>query len=665
MEATSFSRMLRPLGGGRPALPSNLTIRPGRLTVIAGLEHVASETVIRALEQRNTGVTTVWLRLDSLDSEPSCLMESLLRAATHAHDTAGRQTPAIDPSFDVDSNRSVGRRLASAIDDTSVVVLEDEQPTRRRGAAVHDALQEYLRRAGDTASAVYLCHGGIHRDIGQITSTVFDGNPLPDVFAGLIESGHLGNAASLSRLSAIAALGDAVINDIIDAAELRDPELFAYLIGAKVRRRTLLHRINSRLLPRLTPAELQALTTATRIGYWHPSLSDRASPAPMTLRPWMVQLERDWWWLRPMWRPSLAGVLDPAQRAGRRFSIDYRPLERITRRAATRPVATAPKVAARAAAPRTELPPASPSTNVPSTEPAERPSADPRSAEPPTTRRATSVGAGSPLTSDRPSPVVDDAPNDEPLTQLEVRMFGVFDVNIDGVSVPRWHGRLGRSILAHLLLQQQHCLARDRLVEIFWPDAEPGCAQNRLRVAVSSLRRSLRAASDHQVIEFVDGNYRIARTCEVGIDVDEFEQRARDGRRAEAQNRPNEAITAYRRAIECYHGELLADMPYEDWTLLPREALRVAYLECLANASSLHLRRDDHSEVMSLAWDILAEDPAREDAHRLIMRCHAAKGDVHQVQRQFDLCRRELMSLLGVEPAPATVELLRSLDSPT
>ena len=167
--------------------------------------------------------------------------------------------------------------------------------------------------------------------------------------------------------------------------------------------------------------------------------------------------------------------------------------------------------------------------------------------------------------------------------------------------------------------------------------------------------------SDRHVVEFRDGNYRIARSCDVHVDVVEFEQRARDARRAEERHLTDDALTEYRRSLDCYRGDLLADMTYDEWTVLPREALRVAHLECLASAARLHLLRGEHGETLSLAWTIIADDPAREDAHRLIMRCHAERGEVHQARRQFDLCRRELHNVLGVEPSPATIELLRGL----
>jgi DNA-binding SARP family transcriptional activator len=246
---------------------------------------------------------------------------------------------------------------------------------------------------------------------------------------------------------------------------------------------------------------------------------------------------------------------------------------------------------------------------------------------------------------------------------VRIRMLGTFEVSVGGRPVPKWHGRLGRSILAYLLVQHQRSAAKDRLLHVFWPNVEPRSALNRLHVAISSLRKSLRAVTDRPVIDFDQENYQIARSCAVQVDVDEFEQNVKTARRSAALGREDDALARYDGALECYRGDLLPDMPYEEWTLLPREALRVAYVECLGNAARLHMSREEYSDVLRLGWAILATDPAHEEAHRLIMRCHAANGQPHQALRQFEICCRELATILGVEPAHATVDLLDTIRS--
>jgi DNA-binding SARP family transcriptional activator len=618
VQPTSVARVLRPVAAGRGAARSGpgLQLDPG-LTVIAGLDHVASEDVAAALTERGRLSQTVWLRLERLDNDPRCLTESLTRAASFANMMRADRSTEAGSAFGSDSPDDVGRNLARTLSDEAIIVIEDDEPCDDTSSIIR-SVQAYLEHADDGAPAVYLCHHALRQDLVRMADAFVDGTAQRDALDEAVDDDPGCTAEALGRLSAVVGSRSALINDIIDANALRDRELIAHLARGRIRRRSLLRRINARLLRSVSPAEVQALTIAMRTRYWHPSLGDRTPPDGMTLRPWMVPLEQEWWWLRPMWHRSLVRILDPTRPAAHHL---------VARSRATVPFASW------------------------------RATLD-------SGTRASSAGR------DDAAPIVRTDEDRQPArdetvpttSRLDAEMFGVFELRIDGVVVPKWHGRLGPSILAYLLLQKR-CVARDRLLDVFWPDVAPRIAQNRLRVAISSLRRALEAASPRPVIEFLNGNYRVARDGEITLDVDEFQRYAARGRHAEESNETEKALGAYRRALDLYRGELLAELPYEEWTMLPREALRVAYLDCLANASHLHLRLHDYSEALNLAWRILDADPAREDAHCLIMRCHAAQGSLHQARRQFDLCRHELITVLGVEPAPDTVELMCSLDA--
>jgi DNA-binding SARP family transcriptional activator len=54
---------------------------------------------------------------------------------------------------------------------------------------------------------------------------------------------------------------------------------------------------------------------------------------------------------------------------------------------------------------------------------------------------------------------------------------------------------------------------------------------------------------------------------------------------------------------------------------------------------------------------MLESDPCREDAHRLIMSCHAGLGHTYQAFQQYESCRRVLRAALDTEPSPETVAL--------
>lgn len=92
---------------------------------------------------------------------------------------------------------------------------------------------------------------------------------------------------------------------------------------------------------------------------------------------------------------------------------------------------------------------------------------------------------------------------------VEARLLGTFELSIDGRVVEKWTGQRGRSVLRYLLSRRRHTCSRDELLAVFWPDVAPGAVRNRLQVAVSGLRRTLREVTNLHVIEYAEGGYRI------------------------------------------------------------------------------------------------------------------------------------------------------------
>lgn len=636
----SPARVCRPLPGRRAASqPALAELNSRGISIVGARGDVASESVAQILADRDLLTETVWLRLEALDAEPHCLVESLHRAAAYAGGAPTSGIVATNSRADAFSHAEAGRLLAETLGTGTIVVLED---THSLAADALGTLISYIRHADPEAAAIYLSHGGLRRRGFKATEVGIDSDSDRhfDINDVLLEDDAGFSASSLAQLISMVGHPGALLNDILDANTYRDSSLVTFLAATSIWRRSLLDCVNERLLPSASPSELQALSMASHAGYWHPSLGDRAQPDGMTLRPWMLPLESGWWWLRPTWRRSLQKYLDPAHRLGRRFFAVYRS-HREDETGSAVSLEAVPESGSAADVARGLA--HAPETGEPKRRRAESEVQD--ALEP------AALGTESPMSQ-----------TDEGSTLIvDIRLLGTFEVIVGGRPVTKWHGRLGRSILAYLLVQHQRSAVKDRLLEAFWPDVKPTLATNRLHVAVSSLRKSLRALTDRPVIEFNQDTYQIARGCAVQVDVDDFEQNVRTARRSAALGRTEEALALYEAALECYRGDLLPDMPYEEWTLLPREALRVAYVECLGGAARLHMSREEYGDALRLGWAILATDPAHEEAHRLIMRCHASTGQPHQALRHFEICRRELATILGVEPAQATVDLLDAI----
>lgn len=319
--------------------------------------------------------------------------------------------------------------------------------------------------------------------------------------------------------------------------------------------------------------------------------------AVAALRPWVVPLEGGWGWLRPLWARSLDRQL--GSRADRRHRV---------------------------------APPA-----------------------------ATLVDARI----DPPDATLVDAPaatrTAAQQATLQARLFGTFELRLDGRAVTTWAGQRGTSVLRYLLSRERHSCSRDELLEEFWPDAGPDAARNRLQVAVSGLRRALREITNLNVITYAEGSYRINPALSVSVDVEQFEQALSAARRAERAQDREGALVAYHEAIRLYRGEFAADAPYEQWTMLPRESLRITYVDALDRVSRIQLGMGQLEECIATGRRMLDVDPCREDAHRMLMYCYARQGRIYQAVRQFEFCCRVLQATLETGPAAETVELFRAV----
>jgi DNA-binding SARP family transcriptional activator len=244
---------------------------------------------------------------------------------------------------------------------------------------------------------------------------------------------------------------------------------------------------------------------------------------------------------------------------------------------------------------------------------------------------------------------------------VEARLLGAFELRVDGVAITRWPGQRGTSVLRLLLSRRRHACARDELLAEFWPEVAPATARNRLQVAVSGVRRALQEATNLQVVEYADGEYRINPELVVEVDVERYEAALSTAGAAERAGDPQGALAAYQEAVGHYRGDFASDAPYEQWALLPRESLRIAYLDALDRSSRIQLRLGRLDDCIASGLRMLAVDPCREDAHRLLMRCYASQGRVYQALRQYDFCCRMLEATLDSGPAAQTTRLYQEI----
>lgn len=227
------------------------------------------------------------------------------------------------------------------------------------------------------------------------------------------------------------------------------------------------------------------------------------------------------------------------------------------------------------------------------------------------------------------------------MDHVRVGLLGGFAVHVGDRLLPAaaWTRRSSSAVVKLLALAPGRSLHRDQVVDALWPDLAPDAAADRLNTAVHYARRAL---GSPQAIARRGELLALDATLEV--DVDTFATLARTALRTATAADVDAALAAY-------PGPLLPDDLFAPWAEADRDRLAALHADLLRAGGR---------------WEeLLAREPADEQAHMELLRAHAARGDRRAVLRQFERLDRALRVELGVAPSEEAVALRDAVAPPT
>ncbi|MDQ3978179.1 MAG: AAA family ATPase [Actinomycetota bacterium] len=222
--------------------------------------------------------------------------------------------------------------------------------------------------------------------------------------------------------------------------------------------------------------------------------------------------------------------------------------------------------------------------------------------------------------------------------QLRVRTFGGLELSEGQFRIDA--PAKAKALVAYMALAPPNA-TRSRLAGLLWSDLSEEAARANLRLVLTQLRKALpgRVAADR---------HAVGLNGDVWIDADELEQ---------AQAGPAAVLELYRG--EFLEGVQLPGAPLlDEWITDRRYRYRAMALAALDTVVGKALTSGDTDTAMAAARRILAVEPWHEGAHRALMRCFAVAGQPSAALAQYETCRHILDQELGVEPDPATRDLL-------
>ena len=248
------------------------------------------------------------------------------------------------------------------------------------------------------------------------------------------------------------------------------------------------------------------------------------------------------------------------------------------------------------------------------------------------------------------------------MAHLTLRLFGPFQVTLDGEVVTDFRSDKVRALLAYLAVETERPHRREKLAGLLWPDWPERSARANLRRALANLRQVI---GDHQAtphfLHISRQTIQLNSASDAWVDVTAFTDYLETKLPSQRIARQlEEAVALYRGSF--LEGFSIGDSAaFEEWSLLNRERFHRLVIEALQRLAECHEEDGEYERALQYTWRQVGLDPWREIAHQQLMRLLALSGQRGAALAQYETCRRLLAEELGIEPAAETTRLYEQI----
>jgi len=239
--------------------------------------------------------------------------------------------------------------------------------------------------------------------------------------------------------------------------------------------------------------------------------------------------------------------------------------------------------------------------------------------------------------------------------ELAVQVLGGFAVTHRGTPVPSsaWQSKVARDLFKMLVVNRGRPIPRDVLIDRLWPGETGEKANNRLSVALSTIRGVVDPDRAHAVdyVIVADRDSVAFDLSAVSVDVERFLADVERGRTLVRQGHLEQGLALLRLAETLYVGDLLEEQPYADWAVALREDALTSYLSIAALLAESDSSSGDHEAAASRYLRMLERDPYNEHAHLGAVRALRSAGHHGPAQRLY---RNYVTKMVEIDIEPAT-----------
>jgi LuxR family maltose regulon positive regulatory protein len=257
-----------------------------------------------------------------------------------------------------------------------------------------------------------------------------------------------------------------------------------------------------------------------------------------------------------------------------------------------------------------------------------------------------------------------------PRPKIRVCLLGRFRLEIDGRLVPEtaWKTRKVAGVFKYLLLHRDQVIARDRLMELFWPDSDQQAASLSLRAALHELRKLLvqygiPAAGRAALIQSQRGSLVLKTGGRLSLDIDQFislynnlhgvmpltPDASADS--SAAVNEINGRIDR-EQMVSLYRGNLLDGDEYFDWIFPVREEMMSRFIEVAVSLAAVYMNQGEYDRAEGLLQKALTAGSCNEEVCFCLIKLYATTNRRDRAAKLYADFARRLQEELGIQPDP-------------
>ena len=252
-----------------------------------------------------------------------------------------------------------------------------------------------------------------------------------------------------------------------------------------------------------------------------------------------------------------------------------------------------------------------------------------------------------------------------PVTDLTINVLGpveIFRDRSNPFAADAWTTRRARDIFCYIATSRHRRVAKDVLIDTFWPDEDPAVVEKNFHPTISHIRKALnsRQTLKQNFLVFRDGAYHLNPDLTYLIDAEEFDRLVADAEAAKREKDNARLRSSLEHAHRLYRGEFMPGV-YENWADERRSYYAEQFARVTGALAKLSLAERRFAEAQRYAAESLKLDPFREDMHRLTLKVLSAQNKLPAAKKHYNEMRSMLRSELGVDGSPETLRLAAEL----